>query len=67
MRAANAPRGSWAVYAIERGRARLRDVDIGQAGEHRAEVRSGLAAGSAVVACPGDAMRDGVQVDAATR
>lgn len=52
----------WAVYAIERRRARLRHVQIGHIGEDKAEVRSGLAAGSRVVLYPGDSLRDGVRV-----
>lgn len=52
----------WAVYAVERGRARLRKVRIGQFGEDRAEVRDGLAQGSRVVLYPGDVVREGVRV-----
>jgi HlyD family secretion protein len=52
----------WAVYAIESKRARLRHVQIGRIGEDKAEVRSGLAAGSRVVLYPGDSLRDGARV-----
>lgn len=52
----------WAVYAIESKRARLRHVQIGHIGEDKAEVRSGLAAGSRVVLYPGDSLRDGMRV-----
>lgn len=54
----------WAVYAIERGRARLRRVQIGAIGEHAAELRGGLDEGAAVVLYPGDRLRDGMRVAA---
>ena len=53
---------TWAVYAIEGGRARLRRVEIGAVGEDAAQVRGGLTAGTRVVLYPGDAMREGLRV-----
>lgn len=53
---------AWAVYAIEGGRARLHQLQIGVIGEDAAQVRSGVAAGTRVVLYPGDAMREGLRV-----
>ncbi len=53
---------NWGVYVIERGRARLRQVEIGQIGQDRAEVRAGLKADEAVIAFPGESVRDGTKV-----
>lgn len=52
----------WGTYAVERGRARLRHVQVGQMGESIAEVRGGLAEGAQVVLYPDDLIRDGVRV-----
>lgn len=58
--------GAWAVYTVQDGRARLRRVVLSHAGEDRVEIRSGLARGDEVIAYPGDAVRDGVRVEAAS-
>lgn len=52
----------WSVYAVERGRARLRNVEIGLRNADAAEVLSGLSPGQAVVLYPGDALRDGSRI-----
>lgn len=54
----------WAVYAVEGGRARLRDVRLGHIGETRAEVLAGLEVGSTVVLYPGDRLREDSRVSA---
>jgi HlyD family secretion protein len=55
--------GSWAVYAVEDGRARLRQIAIGMRGRLEVEVTAGLDAGSHVVLYPGDRVADGTRVD----
>ena len=52
----------WAVYAIERGRARLTAVEVGRRNERQVQVVSGLAAGARVVLHPGDRVVDGARV-----
>ena len=54
--------GSWAVFAVRGGRARLKDVRIGQRNGLEAEVLKGLLPGERVIAHPSDAVRDGVRV-----
>jgi HlyD family secretion protein len=54
----------WAVFAVEKGRARLRRVEVGRRTGAFAQVVSGLAAGQAVVVHPADALRDGSRVRA---
>jgi HlyD family secretion protein len=55
----------WAVFVEERGRARLREVAIGQRGAFETEVRSGLAPGERVVLHPSDRLADGTRLRAA--
>ncbi|MEI8289269.1 MAG: efflux RND transporter periplasmic adaptor subunit [Verrucomicrobiota bacterium] len=54
--------GLWHAYAIESGRARLRPIKIGRAGETETEVLDGLRDGEAVILYPGDRIRDNLQV-----
>ncbi|HET9726519.1 MAG TPA: HlyD family efflux transporter periplasmic adaptor subunit [Gemmatimonadales bacterium] len=54
--------GSWAVYAIERGRARLVPIDVGHHTDALVEIASGLQVGDRVIAFPGEQVRDGVRV-----
>jgi HlyD family secretion protein len=54
--------GTTAVFEVEGGRARRTPVELGERTPDWAEVKSGLAAGSAVVLYPSDQVRDGVQV-----
>lgn len=54
--------GGWAVYRIERGRARLRPVSIGAMTDREAEVLKGLAVGDRVVVFPSDQVRDGRRI-----
>lgn len=52
----------WAVFVIQNGRARLREVRIGKRNGLQAEVLAGLAEGEVVVTHPDDSIRDGVKV-----
>lgn len=55
-------KGQWQVFAIEQGRARLKDVTIGQVNEDWGEVRGGLAEGDKVILNPANSLRDGQRV-----
>lgn len=55
-------RDQWVVFRAEGGRARLAAVEIGQRTLEVAEVRSGLAAGDAVVLHPSDRLSDGARI-----
>jgi HlyD family secretion protein len=57
-------RDGWAVFAVEDGKARLRQVEIGRQGGLVAEVVRGLEAGDQVVLHPGDSIVDGLRVEA---
>jgi HlyD family secretion protein len=52
----------WAVYTIDRGRARRTVVDVGHRTNQYAEVIAGLADGAAVILHPGDTLTDGSRV-----
>jgi HlyD family secretion protein len=52
----------WAVFVVERGRARLRDVSIGHRNDLDAEVLTGLASGDDVILYPPDTLVDGDRV-----
>jgi HlyD family secretion protein len=54
--------GGWAVFRIERGRARLRPVRVGALTDHDAEILSGAAPGELLVDYPSDQVRDGARV-----
>lgn len=58
--------GRMAVFAIEGGRARLREVVIGGRNGEQAWIVSGLREGERVIVYPGDAVRDGARVEART-
>lgn len=55
---------NWAVFRIERGRARLRPVVLGDGGERFRSVHAGLSERDRVVLFPGDALEDGARVRA---
>lgn len=57
---------TWAVFVVEEGRARLRQVEIGHRGAQQVEVVSGLSDGARVVRHPDERIRDGVRIDART-
>lgn len=54
----------WSVYRIERGRARLQSVKIGQMNGAQAEVLDGVSDGDLVVQHPSSALFDGAKVKA---
>lgn len=55
---------TWAVFRVERGRARLAPVTLGDGGERYRAVVDGLSEGDRVVMFPGDALEDGARVRA---
>jgi len=52
----------WAVFVVDHGRARLRQVEIGHRTEASVEIVSGLTPGTKVVLFPSDKIDDGVRV-----
>jgi HlyD family secretion protein len=54
--------GAWSVFVVEGGRARRRDVEMGQRGGFAAEIRTGLSPGETVVLYPSDRLADGVRI-----
>ncbi|GLK52532.1 efflux RND transporter periplasmic adaptor subunit [Maricaulis virginensis] len=55
--------GSWAVYRVEDGRARLTPVEIGHDNGETAEVLSGIEPGRRIILYPGAGLSDGVRVE----
>ena len=55
---------SWAVFAVEGGRAALRPVEVGERNAREAQVRAGLDVGEEVVVYPSDSLSDGSPVSA---
>ncbi len=53
----------WTVFVVRKGRATLRQVEIGQRNDLEAEVISGLEEGEQVILHPSDKLRDGVRVE----
>lgn len=53
---------AWAIFAVEGGRARLKEIELGERNGLEAEVRSGLEPGLEVVVHPSDAVTDGRRV-----
>lgn len=52
----------WALFLVEGGRARLKQVRLGHTNADRAELLTPLATGARVVVHPGDRVEDGVRV-----
>ncbi len=52
----------WAVFAVEGGRARQREVTVGPGNGLLTEIVAGLEEGDTVIVHPGDAVSDGVRV-----
>jgi HlyD family secretion protein len=52
----------WAVFVVERGRARLRPVEVGESSGVEVAIEGGLAEGERVVLHPSDRLADGVRV-----
>lgn len=55
--------GRWAVFAVDDGTARLREVDVGHRNALEAQVLSGLSEGDTVVVYPDDRLEDGRRVE----
>ena len=53
----------WAVFVVEDGVARRREIELGERGTHYAEVRADLSEGDTVILHPSDRLRDGVLVE----
>jgi HlyD family secretion protein len=53
----------WAIFAVEDGRARLREVTVGQRNPAEAQVTDGIAEGAVVVLYPPDTLTDGARVN----
>lgn len=53
---------AWHAFVVEDGRARLRQVGIGQRGTDYAEVLTGVAIGDTVIQFPSDLVAEGVRV-----
>jgi HlyD family secretion protein len=58
---------AWSVFAVERGRARRKTVQLGERGTDAVEVREGLKPGEQVVVYPGDRVADGASVRTRSR
>ncbi len=52
----------WAVFTIDKGKARLTPIQVGQRNPKQVQVLGGLSAGTEVVLHPGDQVSDGVRV-----
>jgi HlyD family secretion protein len=57
----------WCVFALERGRARLRHIGIGHQGDAAVEILSGLTEGEKVIEHPPNEVADGVRVSVMPR
>lgn len=58
---------AWRTFVVEGGRARLRDVVLGQRNEHAVEVREGLSEGDRVIVFPPEGVEDGASVEVRSR
>jgi HlyD family secretion protein len=54
--------GTWAVFVVRNGVARVRSVDVARRGTTLALVKDGVSDGDRVVIYPGDALHDGARV-----
>jgi HlyD family secretion protein len=58
---------AWHVFTVENGRAREREVKVGQRNQDEAQVLSGVMPGATVVRYPGNDLADGARVEGAAR
>lgn len=56
----------WAVFVLDKGRARLSQVTPGRSDEGRTVIETGLAEGDEVIVQPSDAIHDGARIARAT-
>ena len=54
--------GGWRVFVVDGGRARIREVSIGNINDEFAEVRAGLEAGDTVIVNPPNTLRERARV-----
>ncbi|MDH5534255.1 MAG: efflux RND transporter periplasmic adaptor subunit [Betaproteobacteria bacterium] len=54
---------SWALFVVEEGRARRREVKVGQRNSTYAEIAEGIGAGAAVIRHPSNEITDGARVE----
>jgi HlyD family secretion protein len=52
----------WSVFVIEKGRARMRDVEVGHHNALQVEVLKGLSEGTEVILHPGNQISEGTRV-----
>jgi len=57
----------WGVYVVERGKARLRVVTLGQTGVRAVEVASGINVGDVVISHPDERIKEGLRVESTER
>jgi len=57
----------WGVYVVERGKARLRMVTLGQTGARSVEVASGINVGDVVISHPDERIKEGLRVESTER
>ena len=53
----------WALYTVNHGRAARREVTVGRRNSTHAEIRDGIAAGTAVIRHPGNEIADGARIE----
>lgn len=53
---------AWAVYAVEKGRAKLRPVVVARRGVREVQIESGLSEGERVIVHPDERLKDGIRV-----
>lgn len=58
---------AWHVFVAETGRAREREVKLGQRNQDEAQILSGLVPGNTVVRFPGNQLSDGVRIAEASK
>ncbi|MGI5861627.1 MAG: efflux RND transporter periplasmic adaptor subunit [Myxococcales bacterium] len=56
--------GQWALFVVEDGRARLREVEVGATSGGQAQITSGLAGRERVIVYPSDEVSEGTRVTA---
>ena len=53
----------WSLFVVEDGRARLRQIEVGQRTPTTAEIKSGVEADEEVIAHPANEITDGTRVE----
>jgi HlyD family secretion protein len=54
---------SWCTFVVANGRAKRREIKIGQRNANEAEVLAGLSAGETVIRHPANTIEDGARVE----